>query len=209
VISVTGPILGVIIGGNITASLGGYTAEKPMRVCMFFAVLCFCCSAPICFLNDFAPVAVLLWFLLFFGGAILPAMTGIMLSCVEQSQKTTANSIANLCYNLGGFMPGPFIYGLILDAYKGDTNKTDPKIGVNYCEIKPMPEICVGSSTAELIHDNWILNGSKVAMGALMFSPIISVSTLFLAARLIYRDNVLNYYPDRPIGKQTKAKVAK
>lgn len=131
-ISVTGPIFGVIIGGNITASLGGYTAEKPMRVCMVFALLCFCCSAPICFFKSFAPVAVLLWFLLFFGGAILPAMTGIMLSCVDQSQKTTANSIANLCYNLGGFMPGPYIYGLIINMYKDENYTADNGVEYNY-----------------------------------------------------------------------------
>jgi len=116
-ISVTGPILGVIIGGNITTYFGGYQSEKAMRASCVMALLCFCCSAPICFFTTFPPVAVLLWFLLFFGGGILPAMTGCMLSCVDQSQKTTANSIANLCYNLGGFMPGPFIYGILADNF--------------------------------------------------------------------------------------------
>jgi len=45
-------------------------------------------------------------------------------------------------------------------------------------------------------------------MGALMFSPIISVSTLWIAAYMIYRDNVLGYDKNRPIGKQ-KAPVKK
>lgn len=83
-ISVTGPILGVIIGGNITTYFGGYASEKAMRSSCLMALLSFGFAAPIVFLNEFYQVAICLWFLLFFGGAILPAMTGCMLSCVPQ-----------------------------------------------------------------------------------------------------------------------------
>ena len=33
--------------------------------------------------------------------------------------KTTANSVANLAYNLGGYLPAPFVYGLIYDSGEG------------------------------------------------------------------------------------------
>jgi len=36
-----------------------------------------------------------------------------MINSVPDSQKASANSIANLCYNLFGFLPAPLIYGII------------------------------------------------------------------------------------------------
>lgn len=40
-------------------------------------------------------------------------MTGIMLNSVDQSRRSTANSLATLGYNLFGFLPAPFIYGTV------------------------------------------------------------------------------------------------
>jgi hypothetical protein len=67
-------------------------------------------------LSDFKTVATLLWFLLFFGGAVLPSITGIMLNTIDGNLKTTANSLANLSYNLIGYLPAPFVYGAIYDS---------------------------------------------------------------------------------------------
>ena len=83
VISITGPVLGVVVGGNVTTCLGGYNSERSLDLTAFFAVFCLGCAAPICFMDNFIIVAILLWFLLFFGGAILPCMTGIMLNTVD------------------------------------------------------------------------------------------------------------------------------
>jgi sugar phosphate permease len=119
------------------------------------ALFCLGCAIPIPFLDNFVIIAALLWFLLFFGGAILPAMTGMMLNTVNGAQKTTANSLANLSYNLLGYLPAPFVYGAIYDSGDG--------------------------------------GNSRQAMATLMFSPIISASTLMGAVYLITRDNILNY----------------
>lgn len=53
------------------------------------------------------------WFLLFFGGFILPQITGIMLNSVTEYQRTSANSVANLSYNLLGYGPAPLFYGFV------------------------------------------------------------------------------------------------
>ena len=79
-------------------------------------------------MDNYIVVFVLLWFLLFFGGSILPCMTGIMLSTVSQNHKTTANSLANFSYNLLGYLPSPFIYGAIYDS--GDGNNARLAMGV-------------------------------------------------------------------------------
>jgi len=123
IISITGPVLGVVVGGNITTKLGGYNSEKAAKICCIAAVFCLGCAIPIPFLDNFIIIAALLWFLLFFGGAILPAMTGMMLNTVEGSQKTAANSLANLSYNLLGYLPAPFVYGAIYDSGDGGNSR--------------------------------------------------------------------------------------
>lgn len=53
--------------------------------------------------------------MLFCGGLMLPGIMGMMLNTVDENLKTTANSIANTSFNLFGFLPAPYIYGLISD----------------------------------------------------------------------------------------------
>ena len=47
-------------------------------------------------------------------------MTGIMLNTVDEELKTMANSLAFLSYNLFGYLPSPFIYGLVYDSGTGN-----------------------------------------------------------------------------------------
>ena len=47
----------------------------------------------------------------------------MMLNTVDGSQKTTANSLANLSYNLLGYLPAPFVYGAIYDAGEGGNSR--------------------------------------------------------------------------------------
>ena len=54
--------------------------------------------------------------MLFSGGMMLPGIMGLMLNTVDENLKTTANSIANTSFNLFGFLPSPYVYGLISDV---------------------------------------------------------------------------------------------
>lgn len=83
VISITGPVIGVLVGGNVISALGGYKSKKALYVTCALAFLCLACAIPIAFIDDYISVVVLLWFMLFSGGFILPSMTGIMLNTVE------------------------------------------------------------------------------------------------------------------------------
>ena len=79
-ISVTGPVLGVVTGGNITACLGGFNSLRSLKMTCGLAVVTLLSSAPVPFLDDFIAVAVMVWVLLYSGGCVLPSMTGIMLN---------------------------------------------------------------------------------------------------------------------------------
>jgi hypothetical protein len=48
----------------------------------------------------------------------MPVLTGILLNMVPPSLRTQANSIANLFYNLIGYLPAPAVYGFVY-SYTG------------------------------------------------------------------------------------------
>jgi hypothetical protein len=86
IVSITGPVMGVVVGGYVTTALGGYNSPKALYTACGLSAFCLTCAMPIPFIYnyDLYPlVVVLLWFLMFAGGFILPCMTGIMLNTVE------------------------------------------------------------------------------------------------------------------------------
>ena len=125
----TAPIAGVIIGGIIFGSIGGYTSKKALRLCCVLGSFAAINAIPIPFLTNKISVYLLLWLVFFFGASILPTMTGIMLNSVEVERRTTANSIATLAYNLFGYLPSPFVYGLFSDIIQGD-EKTSHRVAL-------------------------------------------------------------------------------
>lgn len=98
---------------------GGYTNKTSQKILVLMGYLACACAFPIPFLNNFYVISVLFWLLLFFGGFILPPATGIMISSVGIFQRSQANSIANLFYNLFGYLPAPVLYGTISKATEG------------------------------------------------------------------------------------------
>jgi hypothetical protein len=68
----------------------------------------------------------LLTSILFFGGAIIPVIQGIMISSLKQDLRAAGNSISNIFQNLLGFLPAPFVYGIIYE----NTKNTQPKLAM-------------------------------------------------------------------------------
>ena len=53
VVSITGPVLGVVVGGNVTTKFGGYTAYKSLYYSCAIATACLFCAAPIPYVTSF------------------------------------------------------------------------------------------------------------------------------------------------------------
>lgn len=86
-VSITAPLAGVIVGGTFADRYGGYKGKntlKALKLCLAFGVVAFVFSFPIGFLYGFVYITVLLWTFLFFGAAIVPVGTGIMVSSVRK-----------------------------------------------------------------------------------------------------------------------------
>jgi sugar phosphate permease len=83
-LSFTAPISGVIMSGIITTKLGGYNTLKAQYTQCVMGICAVISALPIPFMTNFHAFATFIWLLLFFGGFILPPMTGIMLNSVSE-----------------------------------------------------------------------------------------------------------------------------
>jgi sugar phosphate permease len=86
-VSITAPLAGVIVGGTFADRYGGYKGKntvKAIKLCCAFGIVAFVFAFPLGFLTDIIYITVLLWTFLFFGAAIVPVGTGIMVSSVRK-----------------------------------------------------------------------------------------------------------------------------
>lgn len=110
---VTAPTIGVFVGGIVTHKLGGYQDPKSFSAVILVGFLTTLVGTPIPFVDQYYMITPLLWFLLFFGGFMMPALTGIIISSSPPKLKTLSNSFAFFCYNIFGYLPAPVLYGLV------------------------------------------------------------------------------------------------
>ncbi|KAL4169077.1 hypothetical protein KRP22_010006 [Phytophthora ramorum] len=119
VVSGTGPILGVFFGGWLIDRCGGYIGveqrAKALGICMILGLTAFAISSVTTFFDDVYITAGFLWLLLFFGGAILPACTGIFISVVPAEHRALASSFSVMIFNLFGYSLSPYLTGLIME----------------------------------------------------------------------------------------------
>lgn len=74
---ISAPTTGVILGGYSLSKVGGPSKLKSILVCLVYSIGAFLCSLPIPLANDIFYFTGLFWFCLFFGGAMVPILTGI------------------------------------------------------------------------------------------------------------------------------------
>jgi hypothetical protein len=71
---------------------GGYDNPKTVYYVLVFSVIGIGSALFIPFTDDFITLCVLLWLVLFFGGAMMPGLTGIMMSSVSPYLRAFGNS---------------------------------------------------------------------------------------------------------------------
>ena len=121
-VSISAPFAGVILGGRVTQRIGGYAHRNAMHYCLALALLATGFSLLVPFLDDFACITATLWIVFFAGGALLPTLTGLMISSVPFSMRNSASAIAQFVEHLFGYLPGPLVYGY-LNSDKEETNR--------------------------------------------------------------------------------------
>jgi MFS family permease len=110
---VSAPTLGIILGGCSLSKAGGPQTMKAIVICLFYSIGAMIFSLPIPLANDVYYFTGFRWFVLFFGGAMVPIITGIIITSVPHDVRSSGNSVSNFMSNLIGYLPAPFIYGFI------------------------------------------------------------------------------------------------
>ena len=118
IVSATGPAIGVVFGGIFVDKMGGYRGARGMatttKILTSFAFFAVVMGVPAAYLSSLVPIIVLVWFLLFFGGAIIPAATGLILASVPEAMRPFASAISMLFNNIMGFAGGTFLPGIFM-----------------------------------------------------------------------------------------------
>ena len=117
IICLTSPTLGILIGSSIINYQGGYETKNSILICLISSTLSAICTIPAPFMTNIYTFTLCLWLVLFFGGAVVPPLNGIIMSSIPRELVGTANSIVIMISNLFGYLPAPFLYGIIKDMY--------------------------------------------------------------------------------------------
>jgi hypothetical protein len=119
-VAATGPTSGVIFGGWLIDSFGGYKGSKQRVVALemvtVLGLLGFLFSLPITFLSNIYYVTICMWALLFFGASILPACSGILVSMVPRSHRTTSSSLSLVIFNMFGYFLSLILSGFLMEV---------------------------------------------------------------------------------------------
>jgi MFS family permease len=117
--SATAPVLGVVVGGILIDKIGGYNgvvgAQKTTRICAAFAVLATGSALLAATMTSFLAVLMMVWLVLFFGGAIVPGATGLVLSSVPSKLRVVSSGFSIFVFNICGYMAGTMVPAMYME----------------------------------------------------------------------------------------------
>lgn len=132
VICITGPILGVVIGGIIVQKMGGYEQKHSILYCLVMLAVGAFLTLPVYWLESIWSITAMIWMVLFFGGSTIPILIGILISSLHPDLRAAGNSVSNVVNYLIGWFPAPFFYSLIYERTKDSTPKLAMALTLGY-----------------------------------------------------------------------------
>uniref|UniRef100_A0A0G4FH48 Major facilitator superfamily (MFS) profile domain-containing protein n=1 Tax=Chromera velia CCMP2878 TaxID=1169474 RepID=A0A0G4FH48_9ALVE len=118
--AVSAPVIGVIGGGILVDCAGGYkgaasTIRAQYITCAFGA--CATAAGAVASISQSFPLSIaMVWLVLCFGGGVVPAAFGIIVTTVEIELRPFATGTGMLLYNLLGFSLGTFLPGVVISS---------------------------------------------------------------------------------------------
>ena len=122
------PTLGFSLSIILFNCIGGYGSRGALGLCLLVSALGMLFSIAMPRGNIQSIVFCLLSLVYFFNSLVLAPLTGIMLRTVPHEGRATANSLANLCYNILGYGLAPLVFGFIADSHSDDEALIDDPI---------------------------------------------------------------------------------
>ena len=120
-----------------------FNMRKSLIFCSLLGIFACLSSIPVPITRDLFYFIIFMWLVLFFGGGIVPVLTSIIINAVPDEHSGSANSISNLLTNTLGYLPAPYVYGILSDI-SGDLGALGMKVTM-WISILGMLFICLAA----------------------------------------------------------------
>ena len=125
ILSITGPIVGILIIGIIMQKIGGYASRNGMYLIIILNVIASVISIMITIsLNTFISLGAC-WIYLFCLAAITPLQGGLIIASLPQELKGNGYSINMFFLNAVGSFPSSYVFGLVCDFIRDHFDESD------------------------------------------------------------------------------------
>ncbi|KAL8275540.1 hypothetical protein Esti_000491 [Eimeria stiedai] len=137
-VAATSPIAGVVMGGVTVDAVGGYKTLSGRKRTLYACTAYAAGAVAFAVIGSFSTNPYLciasLWFLLCFGAAMLPPLTGVQIDAVAPPLRTLASGMSMFFYNILGYalgnsdniweelsdlFAGAFLPGVVMDLFRG------------------------------------------------------------------------------------------
>ena len=118
VITILGPVGGVICNSFVNPLIGGYEKKKASYAAILLHIAEVICGMSMAFLRNKISFLFLTLLYFLFDSSVIGIINGINISSVRPEIKATGFSIANLITHSLCSGPGPYLYGVVNDKYK-------------------------------------------------------------------------------------------
>ena len=125
IICFTSPTLGVICAGySVNRLKHGYNNIRVYNYCFVLSIFTFVTGIISAFMSKVYLFILFTWLAFFFGGAIMPILTGIIITSLPQHLRASGNSLQLFFGTLLGYLPAPYIYGALEDYFDDGGKKS-------------------------------------------------------------------------------------
>lgn len=142
----TAPVLGVLIGTEVKNRLCQQNMRKSLFFCSLLGIFASISSIPVPITLNLFYFIIFMWLVLFFGAGIVPVLTSIIINSVPEEHIASANSMTNLLTNALGYLPAPYIYGILSDI-SGDLGVLGMKVTL-WISVPGMIFLCLATYIA-------------------------------------------------------------
>ena len=115
------PLPAAIMGGLLADAWGGYKGEgmpNALTLNIIFGICATIFSLLLSITFDKSLFLAFTWGFFFFGVAIMPIASGIIVGSVPKFAQNTASAVSCVCNNIFGLALGPVVSGHIMEQYK-------------------------------------------------------------------------------------------
>ena len=104
--------------------LQGYENKKVYDLCFYLSIITFVFAILSLISVNIIVFVICTWIALLFGGAMMPTLTGIVITSLPQHLRASGNSLQLFIGTLFGYLPSPYIYGALQDLFKDGGRKS-------------------------------------------------------------------------------------